>query len=367
MIAILPLLWSGLLCAASLPHDGPDPIAEWRLEPAWVEGGQARARLGLPAELEGTASFVEDEAGAMLMFDGRSTRGVVGTLEHAAALLPAEHLTLAAWVSINTPRRWGGIVGAVQDDADVEKGWVLGYDQDVFTIALSSVGADDGDGRLTYLRGTTRYEEGRLHFVVATYDGERLKLYVDGKLEAESTEQSGAVLYPAEGILALGGYFDANEAHHHHGRIAKVQIFDLAAEAEWVADAFDHGRALANAKPFLWLDPEFRWVVQPYLQWVTPEGITVMWETTRPSTSVVEYGEFAEKAAEGEEPTLPKRLVLEGTRRLHEVRLEGFAPESAVYYRVRTVDDQGRELVGPLRSFQTAVRPRHALPLRRDQ
>ena len=338
-------------------HDGPDPVVEWRLDEQWVGDGLARARLGKAARLEGAVEFVANGAGQALFFDGRSTRGRVGDdVEAARTILPAQHMTVAAWVSVNTPRRWGGILGLVEDDADVERGWVLGYDEQVFTIGLASEGADDGDGVLTYLRGKTAYEEGRMYFVVATYDGSTLSLYVNGALEATSRAQSGPILYPSTGALSFGGYFDANESHYHHGRIAKLQVFDLSAEAEWVADAFAHGKRLAEAEPYIWLDPEHRWIVRPYLQWVTQTGITVLWETSRPATSVVEYGSFAEPVEGGGPPALERRAELDGARRLHEVRIDGLEPETPWFYRVRTVDDQGRELVGPLRSFQTANR-----------
>lgn len=355
-----PSLLAIAAAAFGAVHDGPDPVASWSLAPDALQGGVARARLGPDARLEGAWGFVqaEDDAQPLAFLDGRTTRARVGALSDLGGVLPKEHLTLAAWVSVNTPRQWGGVLSAVQDDGGEERGWVLGYDDRVFTVGLSSVGADDGDGHLTYLAGRTPYEEGRLYHVVATYDGARLALYVNGTLEAETDAQSGPVLYPEAGDLVLGGYFDANESHYHHGRLARVQVFAAAAEPEWVADAFAHGKRLAEAPPYLWLDPEFRWSVAPYLQWVTQDGITVMWETSRPGTGTVEYGPFAEADESGDEdrPRLPLEVSSDEPTRLHEVRLRGLATESQWWYRVRTVDDRGRELVGPLRTFQTANR-----------
>ena len=49
-------------------------------------------------------------------------------------LLPVRAFTVAAWVSIDQPQRWGGLFGCVSDDGDHEKGFVLGYDETTFTI-----------------------------------------------------------------------------------------------------------------------------------------------------------------------------------------------------------------------------------------
>lgn len=89
---------------------------------------------------------------------------------------------------------------------------------------------------------------------------------------------------------------------------------------------------------------ELAFAVEPYLQWPTPESITVRWETDRPSTTVVHYGLFPQalQRAEGERGTL-KEIVLRGLK-----------PETHYLYRVESVDEQGRALRSELLSFRTA-------------
>ena len=57
-------------------------------------------------------------------------------------------LTAEAWVAVNSPAEWGGIVGSLQDNGSFEKGWVLGYNNDKFNFALST------GGDLTYLNAS---------------------------------------------------------------------------------------------------------------------------------------------------------------------------------------------------------------------
>lgn len=89
----------------------------------------------------------------------------------------------------------------------------------------------------------------------------------------------------------------------------------------------------------------------PYLQNVTPEGITVMWETHVPGTSQVAYGT---------EETLGRLAIgREGT--LHEVRLEGLQAETTYYYQVRSENEAGA-VTSTLSRFRTA--PRRDTPFR---
>jgi len=360
-------MFSSLLFASALlvaGHDGPDPIGSWTLNRVQAQGQAVKAVLGADARLLGDASFVGDALGEALYFDGKTTRVLLAEdFASGKQQLPRRHMSVAAWVSINSPHPWGGILGVIQDNGSAEKGWILGYGDQTFTFALATTGADDGDGSMTYLRGKSVYEEGRLYHVAATYDGEEMRLYVNGALEATSREQSGDILYPESAPLVIGGYLDRNEDYFHHGRIRSVRLYEQAADGEWILDSFGHSSVLVQDEPYIWLDPEHRWIVEPYLQMATQTSIVVRWETSRPATSLVRYAEEVdfERDADGQEvrtkPIFSSERSVSGDARLHEVTLEGLAPDRAYYYRVESMDDQGRLLSSPVLSFQTARTP----------
>lgn len=338
-------------------HDGPDPIGSWRLSKKQVKDGVLQSLLGVSGRVEGVAKFVEDQEGSAMFFDGKTNCVVLADdFRKAKQKLPTKHMTVTAWVSINTPKRWGGIVGVVQDNGETEAGWVLGYDDQHFTFALASTGADDGDGKMTYLAGKIKYDEGRYYHVCGTFDGKVQRLYVNGKLDAESKVQSGDLLYPKAAPLVIGAYRDQNESHGLHGRVRSVRIFEETAKAEAVQHMFAHGKALTGEQPHVVLDPEHRWLVHPYLQWATQTGMTVRWETSRPSSSIVHWGEKVEfvESDDQKTPVFAGKREAKGRRKLHEVRLDGLKPNTPYYYRVETVDDLGRRLWGEVLSFQTA-------------
>ncbi|MCR9244749.1 MAG: metallophosphoesterase [bacterium] len=346
-----------LAFAVVAPHGGPDPIGSWLLSGKMARDGRIVALLGVDAKLTGKVEFVKDAAGSSLWFDGESTRVVLADdFSKSRQKLPKRHLTIDAWVAINAPQRWGGIFGCVQDNGYAEQGWVLGYDEQHFTFGLASKGADDGDGRMTYVAGKTKYREGVFYHVAATYDGKVQRLYVNGVLEAESKEQSGDILYPKNAPLVVGAYRDSNEEQILRGRVRSVRLFDKMAKAPAIRETFEHQAALTKADAHIWIDPEHRWIVRPYLQWATTTGMTVRWETSRPASSVVHFDDDVDFEGEGDDRIALFDQVVRGKEatRMHELRIDGLRPDTPYYYRVESADDLGRKLESPVLSFQTA-------------
>ena len=93
-------------------------------------------------------------------------------------------------------------------------------------------------------------------------------------------------------------------------------------------------------------------LVKPYLQNGTKTSMHILWETTATATTTVEYGEALPQA---EEPNLQQKVILEGTRSLHEVGLTGLEPSTKYLYRVRSTTAGGQELVSEVYTFKTTV------------
>src|SRR5262249_42225316 len=102
-------------------------------------------------------------------------------------------------------------------------------------------------------------------------------------------------------------------------------------------------KQLADAPSVIPEGPRF--VVEPYLQYVTRTGITIMWETSDPCTAVVEYG-----------PTFPPKLQskVEKADVMGEVPLKDLEPNTKYFYRVVCTDAEGRKLESKPMTFMTA-------------
>ncbi|MDG2424677.1 MAG: metallophosphoesterase [Phycisphaerales bacterium] len=338
------------LITLSLLHDDPDALVAYPLQASDVTGSTLNAQLGPSIELNRALEFLPDAQGGGSELYEEDRLVIASDFRKVRDLLPAREMTVSAWMSVGQPRQWGGVLGCVQDNNDAETGWVLGYDNRHFTFGLSTVGADDGNGMMTYLKGRTAYEEGKLYLVVATYDGTTARLYVNGKLDAESTAQSGDILYPEQAPFTLGAYHDDNEFQAHVGRLMDVRLYDMAAQDAWVEHQFHHhaDRADLPARipPERPVSDELDWQVPPFLQYATGDSIRIVFETTRPVTGVVRYGETSEF---NREKQITKPLML------GEIVLDELNPDEPYFYQVDLTDDGDQKLKTEIMTFQAAA------------
>lgn len=341
-----------------LAHDGPDPLVHWRFDSANVRGDAVQAILGPDLPLSPASRIVREAGVESLQLRGQEA-GIAWSKDHRELLeqLPREAVTAVAWVQVDRPIRWGGIAGIIQDNGGQESGWLLGYNQNHFTFALASVGADDGDGNLTYLESTAEYEVGVWYHLAATYDGTTMRLYVNGRKDAESEAQSGPILYPTQATpIAIGRYQDVNEQNPMQGRIAELKVYNAVAKDPWIAHDYEHRLVVAEA-----VAPRaggLEMMVQPYLQNVGTDRMTVMWQTTTDATSVVHYG-----------PTAECEFQVEGTAQkrprdgsyIHTVELRNLKPNTQYFYRVET-GQRKIEVLAPAGTQELEVLRTEALP-----
>ena len=173
------------------------------------------------AELDGTPAFVMNGSTFILVGDGETIHS-----------LPSESFTVEAWVQIDAPQEWGGIVSALQDNGSLEKGWVLGYRKDRFSFGLSTEGYGDADGTMTYLTAPEPFSLRTWHHVAGTWDGSIQRLYVDGVLVAQDDTQEGAVRWPATAPFAFGAYVDQDERYFMQGLLGPAAVHDAVIDAK---------------------------------------------------------------------------------------------------------------------------------------
>jgi hypothetical protein len=309
--------------------------------------------------LGGSPHFLAGGPTPALEFRSEADRAFVdGRALAKSKLLSREGLGIVTWVRVDRgepPGGLGGLVCLFQNHFDAERGFLLGYETDRFVFGLATESAADRAGPMTYIRSQKRFTPGRWYHLVATYDGQRMKLWVNGKLEGESAEQFGPIRYPGSDVpLTIGRYrngSDPTDGYNNNeddvpflGAIREVALYTHALSDREVAASFAPKRDLADAPPVA-APPHF--VVPPYLQFPTTDSVTVMWETSEPGPSVVEYGTGTK---------LDQRVELKEPVAIHEVRLTGLQPETKYIYRVSTALPGGAVLTGDVRTFQTAVK-----------
>lgn len=341
LLILLPLM----IAAEVTAHDGPDPVGRWEFRRQQFDGSTLKAINGPDGKVRGPIRFQSDPLGESMVFGPGTTCVLSVEKDKVGSMMPKDSFTVSAWVAVDQPEEWGGIFGSIEDNGGTERGWLLGHNETVFTLVLSTSGADDGDGRQTVLCGTTPFEKGRMYHVTAVFDGMKAELYVNGVREAFTSEQWGTILYSETSDLVIGGFKDQNEDHRLSGRIKEIKLFDLAAKGPWVRREFEHQATLASLEARLTQD-ENGFAVEPYLQFGTQTSMTIMWRTVTPGTSTVRFGETAD---------CDRELTVEGKSEIHEVLLSELAPETQYFYLTETKLDDGTLVESPVSTFSTAV------------
>jgi len=204
--------------------------------------GDARDSSGneLHAAFVGTASTIDDaDRGLVLTLDG--VRGFVNCGD-STAFDVTEEITVAAWVRIDTIRKPWATVIAKGDSA-----WRLSTfgEQNRFHFGVT------GAPSYHAADGNTTVSLDEWHHVCGTFDGERIRLYVDGEADAEAS-YTGQI-----GHNTFNVYIGENaevRPRRWHGLIDEVCVYDHALDETEVAvlagtgeDQHEWGR-LANPR-----------------------------------------------------------------------------------------------------------------------
>ena len=336
LVLILSCLLSGVSEARSMNElfwsDLETPVVQWQFRPAFMIGDHTLRSVG--GELEGSVSgdlrIVKSESGSVLLSEGGSGMILLGNeKQNLQSVLPQESMSVAGWVSHQEIQEWGGVFGFLQDNASVEKGWLLGSREGRACFALSTHGADDGDGVLTYLSAAEKLPLGKWVHLAATYDGQKMSLFVNGRSVAKSTEQSGPVNYSEKAPFVLGAYRDSNEFYPHVGAMQDFGLWHTALTPEQVKELYDRRPESTRSTPPV---PPLKFSVFPYLQWATKNSITVSAEASRPVDVVVEFGLDSK---------LGKKIESKEVGKLHHIEIKGLKEGTPYFYKVTARGGEG--------------------------
>ena len=208
---------------------GVEPILRWQFH-GRVSGDEVSSVLGNELLHADQPLIVQDRA---LLLDGQ--QWLATDLEQPDLPPMPASISLTAWVNIeaNNPI-WVSFVGGLQDNGNYERGFMLGMNRGeaVFGIAGSAT------KRLTYLRSGSQLSTSQWHFVAGTYDERSMRLYLNGKLKAVSTAQTGSLLSDPASWLSIGAYKDDDEFYPMKGKIRQVSLWRGALSAQDIRELY---------------------------------------------------------------------------------------------------------------------------------
>ena len=218
------------------------PVIDWNLRqmPETLSSDPP----GLPPELLLTRSdeplFDKQRPHALRFTSDQERLRVTPTAEQSVTL-PRAALTLEVWVRPKQDQKHFGLVCCKKNR---QMAWLLGGDQDHFFFTLAS----ESKKKSTRLTARPFYQTAQWYQLVATYDGQQQRIYVDGKLAGEAFEQRGNLL-PLQspeiqiGVLPPRSSGQTNPTFFS-GQMAMVRIWDRALSVGEIKKRFDAKQAL---------------------------------------------------------------------------------------------------------------------------
>ncbi|HEY9847863.1 MAG TPA: LamG-like jellyroll fold domain-containing protein [Leptolyngbyaceae cyanobacterium] len=163
----------------------------------------------------------------VLSFDGQDDSVNLGRKPEYKV---ARTITLEAWICASAQKQWAGIITNIYDTGGAESGYGLLLDGGsgfYFGLKLPSSGIN-----YPYTTEANTIKLNQWHHIAGTYDGQQMKLYVDGVEKIKKEIAANSIDYSIENDLLLGMYKDNDEFHAFPGKITEVRLWNVARSAE---------------------------------------------------------------------------------------------------------------------------------------
>jgi outer membrane protein assembly factor BamB len=296
----------------------PNLLGRWVFDQSTTDGKSIRnLGKGNACVAENKPRYERSGKRQAISLDGARQSLLVAS-SHRQAKIPSKAMTVEAWARVDVGQKWGGIVGALQDNGDFERGWVLGFQDQKFSFALAGT---EKNGKLTYLTAPTEFVRQTWNHVAATYDGSTMSLFVNGEKVSTSKDQAGDINYPPQAFYTIGAYRDRDEFYRMKGAIHEVRVYDSVLSPSDLKAHYN-----AKAQDFAGPKATHEVLVGPWLKFTRPGQAVVRWRTQQPSPSTV----ILKKSNSSDEQRLG-----DGKRRVkHEVHLRDLDRNELYLYSV---------------------------------
>lgn len=325
-------------------EEASEPIADWTFVPAYtLKASAANPRADLPQHKAPAAPLLGSKTEPMLLNGQSPTDRLVDLLQPER--LPKGAFSVELWLNNHVDQPVGAVM-AVRDRHDPDTiQWALTYEHHLFNVVLAD-GASNKRVVATF-KGDRKTQAHRRYWwhLVAVYDESKVKVYANGK-EVAQVDAPTSLKQPADPMLELAGYFHNEPYMKWDNLVHAVRIHGRPLSGKEIGKSFaDFEDRLKDGKLY---KKHLHFTAPAYLNHATTDGINILWETDRDTTSTLHYGFTSE---------MDQTIELKELSRLHELTVDGLEADTPYFYKVVCKDVSGHTIDSGQLTFRTAVKP----------
>ena len=170
--------------------------------------------------------------GAASGFNGESITAPANT----SSLQPASALTVQCWAKVSSNSTYAVLVD--QEYSYPRSAPFVSYQLSSSQSGSNTFSFDMGSSSLAIFHANSGItsNDNVWHFIVGTYDGSNLRIYVDGSLKA-TTAQTGLLFYYSSGQFWIG---NDPSTEYPIGSIDEVRVLSVANSASWITAEYNN-------------------------------------------------------------------------------------------------------------------------------
>ncbi|MEQ9413736.1 MAG: LamG-like jellyroll fold domain-containing protein, partial [Cyclobacteriaceae bacterium] len=197
--------------------------------------------------------------------------------------LPKESFSIELWTVNHVNQPIGVLATLKNKGAEVEPDWLLGFYGKTITASLNTENSLAINHEIKARRRGNYW-----NYIVATYDGQVFKLYLNGELVKEQTAGKRRLDKSESKEIEVASYMK-NEPYMDLGNMLKMlRIENFAITSEEINNR--HKILLTMVEEGKLFPNLFHFNAGPYLNNATSTSMDIVWETDRPSDFVIMYG-----------------------------------------------------------------------------
>lgn len=258
----------------------------------------------------------------------------------APSKLPASTFTIELWLLNHVNLPIGAMISARGKQLVNAPSWLLGYygNEVVFQTNTEHSGSQIVAHQLKK-RGWKKY----WGHLVGTYDGDSLKLYLNGALLG-TTPSQGELLLPDDVQVELSSYLSQEPYMKTSNLVKAARLYNYALSENEIQQRLSLLQEKVEAGHLF--QDTFHFNAGPYLHFATQNSINILWETDRLATATIKYGTTW---------PLKDEIELNKPAYIQEVTLNDLQAGTPYYYQIIATSTDGSEMDSGILTFGTAV------------